>query len=347
MKKRFSKHRLRLFLEAFFFLSATFLVAIVLQKRSQALKVSDLTRSTKEFNSNLSLIKEEAVYKGLTLIPLEGNAKVLLININGEVVHSWDVDVERALLLKNGHLLVIHGSKWGRKVKPWKDLKNVVAEYDWDGREVWRYRAQGEVHHFILKKPNGNVVFFQQLNLPIKYREKVLDPLLRNAKFKVDKIVEVNREGEVVWEWKSYEHLDLNYCGARGCDRAINQIKTKGAAFDWVHSNTFWFLGENRWYDLGDSRFKPGNFLYLPRNWWTIFLIDRETGNPIWKYDKLEGGHEAYMIPKGFPGEGNILVFNNKPHTLPHRSEILEINPITKTVVWKYSNENFYSRARG
>ena len=43
--------------------------------------------------------------------------------------------------------------------------------------------------------------------------------------------------------------------------------------------------------------------------------------------------HHAHIIPKGLPGEGNVIVFNNG---LPF-SQVLEFNPITLEKVWEYS----------
>ena len=51
------------------------------------------------------------------------------------------------------------------------------------------------------------------------------------------------------------------------------------------------------------------------------------------------------MIEQGLPGAGNILVFDNGSGTgyaarrrAPGRSSIQEIDPVTKSVVWSYSD---------
>lgn len=64
--------------------------------------------------------------------------------------------------------------------------------------------------------------------------------------------------------------------------------------------------------------------------------------------DQLSGQHDAHIIPKGLPGAGNILVFDNEgpsgfpPTHLPslQGSRILEIDPIKKEIVWQYTSEN-------
>lgn len=63
----------------------------------------------------------------------------------------------------------------------------------------------------------------------------------------------------------------------------------------------------------------------------------------------MSGQHESHMIEKGLPGAGNISIFDNgaSPYkNLAHAgcSFVLEIDPVTKEVVWKYDNgEHFHS----
>ncbi|RMG39810.1 MAG: thioredoxin, partial [Candidatus Dadabacteria bacterium] len=122
---------------------------------------------------------------------------------------------------------------------------------------------------------------------------------------------------------------------------------------DWTHVNTLQLLPANQWYKRGDERFKPGNLLIQPRNWWTFIIIDRESGKAVWEYHGhyrggISGGHDAHMIPEGLPGAGNILVFDNGTETHKGESIILEINPHTNEIVWKYEDgTHFFSKTRG
>jgi len=71
----------------------------------------------------------------------------------------------------------------------------------------------------------------------------------------------------------------------------------------------------------------------------------------VWKYTgDYKGGlrfsHEAQMIPKGYPGAGNIIIFDNG--RAPRGTYALEISPVTKQVVWAYEDGmNFFSKAKG
>ncbi len=68
---------------------------------------------------------------------------------------------------------------------------------------------------------------------------------------------------------------------------------------------------------------------------------------------QIIGQHHAHMIPRGLPGEGNILLFDNggfagygapNPgaptgfnNALRDYSRVLEFDPVSLEVVWKYS----------
>jgi hypothetical protein len=97
-----------------------------------------------------------------------------------------------------------------------------------------------------------------------------------------------------------------------------------------------------------------------------VFIISRKTGKIVWqlgpdfmKTKELRimgpviGPHHAHMIPRGLPGAGNILVFDNggwSGYGAPDQtsktglksmkrdgSRVLEFDPVTLKVVWEFS----------
>jgi len=271
-------------------------------------------------------------YNGYTLFSSKRELGVKLIDMNGNTANRWNVPTPRARLLKNGDLLVLSGGK--------------VQEYSWDGRLVWEYEPPGPPHHDVERLDNGNTLVLCSEAVPPEYREKIRDPARRSTgQIHADLVLEVTPEKEVVWEWHTYGHLNINHYDETSPLR------------DWTHTNTVQALPENRWYDAGDERFKPGNVLLSPRNLGFIFIVDRDTEEVVWEYSGdyaggLAGQHEPHMIEKGLPGEGNIIVFDNGAPPLRSRahtgkSYVLEIDPVTKGIVWKYENgEKFYSAFR-
>ena len=298
-------------------------------------------------------LNPEKAYGGYTLYTQVGNAKIDLINLKGKSVHSWEIDADRARLLPSGNILVVHGSKWGLRREPWKSLRSTVREYGWSGEVVWEYTADDVIHHEAQRLENGTTIFLVRNILPPGFSHQILDNLRKGAELKTDKILEVYPEGKIAWKWEAQEHLDLNECGRGGCNHYVGSASSGKKLRDWTHLNTVSVIPENKWFDQGDTRFRPGNIITLPRNWWQILLIDRDSKEVVWDYGGdykggLSGGHEAHMIPKGVPGAGNILVFDNGSKTHKGESFVLEIDPTTKKVVWVYdAGKELHSKARG
>ena len=78
-----------------------------------------------------------------------------------------------------------------------------------------------------------------------------------------------------------------------------------------------------------------------------VYIIDKKTKDIVYTLKGREGRfrlqHYAHLIPKGLPGEGNILLLNNHSDNDPC---IIEINPITKEVVHRFKGD-FTSKAMG
>jgi hypothetical protein len=140
--------------------------------------------------------------------------------------------------------------------------------------------------------------------------------------------------------------MDVNQCNPIPASRAWVGGADNNTVTDWTHTNTIQAVPENRHYDAGDRRFRPGNILQSLRQLDTISIVDRESGEVVWSYTGdykggMSGQHEPHMIEKGLPGAGNILVFDNgaSPYKdLAHCgcSYVLEIDPADNRLVWVY-----------
>jgi outer membrane protein assembly factor BamB len=273
---------------------------------------------------------------------------VRLIDMNGNVVHSWKVVAyfnKRSRLLPNGHLLYVGPDK-------------TIYEYDWDGNIVWTHQGIDSVND-LRWLPNNNRLLIAHEPIPEEYQRQVRDveiaPWWKPRKRGSEEIqlgadiYEVTTEGEIVWEWHAYDHLDVN---------RFSPVTPEG---DWLHMNSTAPLPENKWFDDGDERFRPGNILINPRNIDTVFIVDKETKEIVWEWThNYKGGlshcHEPEMIEKGLPGAGNIILFDNGlfPRHRTHTGQtfIVELDPTTKDIVWKYETEGyanikFFSKTMG
>ena len=295
-----------------------------------------------------TIYKPAQCSNGYSLIAASGEAK--LINMNGQVVHRWPIDpdkkkgfVHRSRLLPNGRLMILFGGK---------DVPNHIAEFDWEGNQTWSYFPQRNAHHDFWPAESGSVFLICIIALPDEYRQKITDPARQALDVYGDELIEVNREGQVIWRWVQHEHLDVNWCNPIPANLNWQHGGTGNTDADWTHTNTIQALPENKWFDAGDTRFKPGNILQSLRQLDTISIVDYQTHEVVWSYTGdynggLSGQHEPHMIEKGLPGEGNIIVFDNGAsprHDLAHCgcSYVLEINPSDNSLVWVYENGHFF-----
>ena len=294
-----------------------------------------------------TIYRPEKCDNGYTLVGTSPRGFELL-DMNGTVVHRWQHRGEQFYhyqLLDNGHLVL--------QETEWDDAERIglgqghLREYDWDGSLVWELTLPQRYFSCSISErlDNGNTLTGAKETIPATEKSRIDDPRLRSIEpILSDVLLEVTPAGDVVWEWHAYQHLDLNrYFAADSFDLP--------GGWNWTHFNCLQALPENRWYDEGDERFRPGNVLVSPRTLGSIFIIDRQSGDVVWEYQGdymggLAGQHCPRMVPKGTPGEGNIvLVDNGSPpireimHTA--RTFILEVNPVAKQVEWIYREDAY------
>lgn len=277
-----------------------------------------------------------------------------MIDMNGRVVHEWRCNdggvlgnAQRARLLPNGNILVLRGGV--------DRLHSGAQEYDWEGNLVWEYQApEGtDAHHDIFRKDNGNTLLICREEVPELIRARAADPE-RRAKLYSDVILEVSPSKEIVWQWHQYEHLDIDRCNPVPASRGWWAGPDNNTITDWTHTNTVQAIPPNQWYDGGDARFKPGNVLISLRQLDVVLLIDRDSGKIVWEYTGdynggMSGQHDSHMIEPGYPGEGNVIIFDNgssPTRDLAHAgcSYVLEVNPTNDRLVWVYDKrERFHS----
>ena len=294
-----------------------------------------------------------------------------LIDLSGNVVHQWQYSGQPVAYIDpasiegaRGHVFVTLESEEGRGTdllpgRTQTRIVKTVGEVDWDGRKVWEFGAsapggRAQQHHDIARLPNGDTLVLANVLYPLPgfAAPQVLD----------DVAYEVNADGDVVWTWAASDHLE-----EIGFTPEELKLIRSSKNPDYLHVNNLKPLGPNHWFDEGDQRFAPDNLIFDSRNANFIAIIDRKTRKIVWTLgphfppaasdgggfsrklprpvDQISGQHDAQIIPKGLPGAGNLLVFDNQgeagyptaPVTLTGGSRVLEINPVTKEIVWQYS----------
>jgi len=286
-------------------------LAQVIADDAEALDDLHLDLGDHDTTSWVRQYRPEASAGGYTLV-LYRRRVPMIIDMNSRIVHVWPEvrAVGRARLNEDGSLAVI-------------GTDNLIKEYSWDGKLQWVFRlavAEDFPHHDLIRLKSGHYLV-----------------LAHDGHSHTDFLLEVDRRGRVVWEWRSLDHID----SFPTWDRERNEP---------THINSIHELGPNRHFDDGDERFRPGNILVSARHLDTIFIIDKSTGGVVWQYTgNLDYQHEATMVAKGEPGEGRILVFNNGRHDRNgyRRSLIQSIEPDTGELAWQYGSQFFFSSVAG
>ena len=277
------------------------------------------------------IINEPEAFEGYTLFAPDNSGLAYLIDNRGRVVHTWALrhNLRLVKLLDDGNLLT-----------------NGNRIFDADGNAVWNYRYPQ--HHDLLEMPNGNILSLSHVVIP---REEAIAlganpdsldcPSLRAAR-----VVEVrpigSMGGEIVWEWSALDHLiqdfdpekpnygvvadhperiDINFMLADAkCQDNLE--------LDWLHANALdynedldqimltvrnfsevWVIdhstsAEEAAGSAGGNSGKGGDLLYRwgnPRAYRAGTAVDQ----------RLFWPHDAHWIPRGLPGAGNVLIFNN------------------------------------
>jgi hypothetical protein len=269
----------------------------------------------------------EKAWEGFTLFaPGTAGNTVYLIDMQGEVVHTWEMPHKPGLygyLTDRGTLLyggsIPNDTFIGRS----RFHGGAVLEADWNGGILWEVQ-QPDHHHDARKLANGNVIILCSRALPDNLAPRVKGGRPgseHEGKIHGDYLVEMTTEGKAVWEWRSWEHLDPE----------VEQIICPSdSREEWTHANSV--------YEMPD-----GNLLLSFRNTSSIVIVERASGKVIWRLGvpPLSGQHAPYLLPNG-----NILLFDNGPLRLDSSrpfSRVLEIDPATKTIVWSYQDEPFFA----
>ena len=252
---------------------------------------------------------------GVTLFSGSFSDKVLLIDMDGSVVHKWKFEgwsTNFNYLLPNGNLLACERVDSGPKLL---GKGGRIREYDWGGNIVWEHIDDSQ-HHDARRLPNGNTVYIAWLRLTkeevLKVKGGLPDTEL-DGEIYGDVIREIDSQGNVVWEFANNipEILDRY------------SIHPLARRCEFGHANTI-------------APLVNGDYLISYRDLDLLVVVDRTTGKVKWEYynPELGGQHDANFLENG-----NILVFANGfnvPGAMPIGSQVWEINPDTKEIEWKY-----------
>src|SRR3569623_2781321 len=338
------------------------------------------------YPTGTTIYQPDRAFNGYTVVSTLVTPAVLEIDMNGRVVKRWDdfnvFGGGPARVLPGGVGIASQGAI------PGHIENNALVARDFDGKELWRIDHDEQVtvdgkqewsarqHHdwqssdfpggysspADAPKPSGGRV------LMLTHTGRKL-PELTDVVLDDDRIVERDASGTITWGWRAADHI--GEFGFTDAARAAIRRDGKKDGYDWVHMNAASNVGPNKWFDAGDKRFDPDNILISSRQASVVAIvaryghIARQLG-PNFLADpkqaaigQMIGQHNPHIIPKGLPGAGNLLVFDNGGASgygeispiaptgqgiyARNTSRVLEIDPVSLDVVWQYTAPNFYS----
>ncbi len=312
---------------------------------------------------------------------LDDHEFTYLVDVDGNVVHRWKTIVpeykgrgysmeKTARLTETGSIVQgLLGNADNTNVR-----ERVLQELDWDGNLIWEFSdpREGYLYHHTFKRIWNNhlndwtIIFTSRIPMT---QEQALaagaDPSV-DWDAAPDGVVEVDREGNIVWQWWSLDHVlqdnnpkwpnygvlaehperfDLNWGGGlRGDFTHQNALDYNRTLDQIVVSNSrmgeFYVIDHGGTFVAGDfeasSALAAGHKGDIVYRWGNPNVYDSGDG-PTYNPDgntasegdqQLFHHHDIQWIKEGLPGAGNFLVFNNGSRRAgPHRSELMEIDP--------------------
>jgi len=265
-------------------------------------------------------------HRGYTLFANLRGTEANLIDMEGRICHRWHWPggIHYANLLPNGNLLFhtmapddsgpmsgIGGHAGG------------LVELDWDGNLVWELQNPW-MHHDFQRLANGNTVVLMWEELSPEMTVQVKGGYVTEndpARMLGDVVSEFSPSGQVVHEWRSWEHLDFE-------EDVICPLEGRR---EWTHGNSINLTAD-------------GDYLVSYRQTSTVGIVDRESGKFTWKWGPGDTSHQHHPT---MLDNGNILLFDNGAHRRGmNYSRVIEIDPKTNEIAWEYQGDpplSFYS----
>jgi len=285
----------------------------------------------------VTVVKTEEMEPGITLFnprrrkigaPLfnQSYGMLLAVDPQGEPVWYYRVDsrISDFEKLRNGNLIVLT-----------QDYR--LIEIDWLGNTIHQWYAKNRpdgpaegiavdaltFHHEVDELPNGNIIVLGTEIREIEnyYTSEYESKAPRKTQKVVgDVILEfIPETGEIVWEWKAFEHMDpfrigyetfSNYWGVRGFPDSV----------DWSHAN-------NLLYDEQDDSVVV-NFRYQA----AAMKIDRKTKEIKWIFGEPSGWGDLSAKVLNSDGEIHWPYHQHSPHPTPNGTLLI------------YDNGNYQAR---
>jgi len=283
----------------------------------------------------------ELAFDGLNLFTSRPTCDAQLIDMQGNIVHKWSAKEnsgqgwQHVEICENGDLLVIVKDyllvclDWNSNVK-WK--KNIRAHHDVSFHQDKIYLLARE----------DKLFFWHGIPVPILSDYIVI--MSRNAEIK--KTIHITDLLKDRFTLRTFARIYLNMLKPVQLWKIL-QNKSKfnytcinATYFDITHTNSIVIIDR----DI-EGFCKKGDWLISMRELDLIGVVDVQKEAFAWNWGpgELDRQHHPLLL-----NNGNVLIFDNG--TKRGFSRIIELNPLTRKIVWEYKSkppEDFYSGTRG
>lgn len=267
--------------------------------------------------------------------------EVRLIDMAGQLVHSWRADVadllDWALLMTDGGIIL---------VDKFDEVIRLLADSD----VIWRTSVPA--HHEVTLSQDKTFVYVATREIHEH----------RGLRVRFPGIATITLDGEVTPRWSGFESLDQlkrKFDTRSFLDTVIGPdenptepekrirerariLGSRNKMFDYFHLNTINLLPQT---PHKAARFREGNLLVCFRNINQIAVLDSITYEVVWSWGEgvLDAPHYPVMLDNG-----RILVFDNG--FVRGYSRVLEMDPMTGEIKWMYGEskgESFFTQKGG
>ena len=260
---------------------------------------------------------------------VSGHAPVVtLIDIDGQVVWTWTVDVrkifpEAATLRANHELRVAHVYPDGGIVAMISHCG--LVRLDRSSRVIWAYH--GYVHHSFCVAPSGAIWVLEK-------KEWLVPGLGRGEPIWEDFAVEISPEGRFVRRVSVLEALRRSSYAP--------MMALVSVDLDIFHTNSIFALDGSL---VSRLPFRKGNLLLSLHHLDLLAVLDPDQGRIVWGLSgQWHAQHSASLLPTG-----RLLLFDNFG-SMRAASRVLEVDPLTQQVVWSWGDrpgQELYTEASG
>lgn len=270
-------------------------------------------------------------YPGINIYCSMTKKKAYLIDMNGNIIHIWSPSINKTIewhdieMDKKGNLFVIL----------WEEM---LLKLDWDSNIKWTIKAP--FHHVIAISENGDIYSLTKEIIKIPYVSQLI-PIINHY------LVIISPDGKIREKISVYD-LVKNKIPETDYDNIIRAINKTGGHIEIRHDTPFDILHSNSVEVINrdiSGLCKKGDVLISIRELNLVAIVDMKKEKVIWSWGEndLDKQHNPTLL-----NNGNILIFDNGMKR--KYSRIIELNPLTKKIVWEYKGSppnSFFSYNRG